>query len=323
MLMHAAVRFVLLLGLLVFSDFTYSSYPTQAVRIIVPYSPGGATDIAARLVAGELQAQLGQPFIVENRPGAVGLIAHREVLRAKNDGYTLLVSGSGPLSIMPFTKADVGYDPASAFTPIKLISSSPMILVVNPQHVKASTVGELVRGAKKGGGVMSYGSWGTGSPSHLATEMFKDFAGFPATHIPYKGSADSTASLLGGHVDMSFETVLVALRQITAGKLKALAVTTSERLPLLPGVPTMTEAGFPLVMTTWAAMVGPPGMPPDVVNILSNALDKALAKKDVQEKFLEQGGFVEGGSPEKYAEFLKSQLNLIAKAVKAAGITPQ
>jgi tripartite-type tricarboxylate transporter receptor subunit TctC len=299
------------------------SYPNRPVRILVPYVAGGTTDLVARLVAEELQTALKQPFIVENRPGAVGLIAHRELLAANNDGYTLMVSGSGPMAIMPHTQANVGYDPARAFTPVKLISSSPMVLAVNPK-VKANTIPELIAEAKAMNGKMSYGSWGDGSPSHLVAEMFRDSTGLPAVHVPFKGSSQAISNLLGGHIDMLFEVIFVALPHISAGKFKPLAMTTPERSKLLPETPTLVESGYPsLVMTTWAAMVGPPGMSPETVRTLSRAIDDALAKKSFQDKLIAQGAFAEGGSPEKFGEFLKMQLDLMGKAVKAAGIKPQ
>jgi tripartite-type tricarboxylate transporter receptor subunit TctC len=321
----AVPRFVMMLvGLFAIAGAAYAGpYPDHPVKILVPYAAGGTTDLVARLVAQELQVALKQPFVVENRPGAVGLIAHREILRSSNDGYTLMVSGSGPLSIMPHLHANLGYDPAHAFTPIKLISSSPMVLVVNPQ-VKANTVAELVQEAKNEGGKMSYGSWGAGSPSHLAAEIFRADAGFPAIHVPFKGSSEAIANLLGGHIDMLFEVIFVALPEIKAGKFKAIAITTPERSAFLPDTPTMVESGYPkMVLTTWAAMVGPPGMSPQIADTLSKVLDKSLAKKSFQEKLLAQGALAEGGSPQRLSEFLGAQLDLMGKAVNLAGIKPQ
>lgn len=315
---------LILLGLLAFAGQAHAQpYPNRPIRILVPYVAGGTTDLIARLVAEELQAALKQPFIVENRPGAVGLVAHREVIKAANDGYTLMVSGSGPLSIMPHTQANLGYDPARAFTPIKLISNSPMVLVVHPK-VKANTVAELVKEAKEQGGKMTYGSWGEGSPAHLAAELFREASGVPAVHVPFKGSSQAIANLLGGHIDMLFEVLFVALPQIQAGKFKAIATTTAERSKLLPQTPTMAEAGYTqIVMTTWAALVAPPGTPPEIVNKLSAVLDESLAKKSFQEKLLAQGAFAEGGTPEKFGEYLRLQLDKMGTAVKAAGIKPQ
>lgn len=319
-----APRFVLVgAALLLLAGLGHAQdYPNRTVKILIPYPAGGTTDLVARLVAEELHAALKQPFIVENRPGAVGLTAHRELLNSPNDGYTLLLSGSGPLAIMPHTKANLGYDPYTAFTPIKLISSSPMVLVVNPR-VKANTVPDLIREAREQGGKMTYGSWGDGSPAHLAAEMFREATGIEAVHVPFKGSSQAISNLLGGHIDMLFEVIFVALPHINSGKFKPIAMTTPERTKLLPETPTMSEAGYPqIVMTTWAAMVGPPGMRRETVNTLSRTIDEALAKKTVQEKLLSQGAFPEGGSPEKLAEFLRVQLDRMGKAVKAAGIKP-
>lgn len=325
MRMHCAVRFaVILVGLLALAGPVQAQpYPNRPVKIIVPYVAGGTTDIVARLAAEELQAALKQPFVVENRPGAVGVIAHKEVIRAGNDGYTLLVSASGPLTIMPHTQLELGYDPIRAFTPIKLVASSPLVLVVNPK-VKAGTVADLVKEAKGMGGKMTYGSWGEGSPSHLVAEMFREASGAPIVHVPYKGSSQAITDLLGGHIDMLFEVLFVALPHIHAGKFRAIALTSSGRSNLLADIPTMTEAGYPeMVYSSWFALLAPAGTPSEIVNTLSRILDESLAKKSVQEKLLAQGAIVEGGTPERFGDFMRLQYEKMGKAVKAAGIKPQ
>ena len=320
-----AKRFWLMLaGLLCWIAHAHAqSYPSRPVKILVPYSAGGTTDLVARLMAEELQQALRQPFIVENKPGAVGLLAHNELLNSPADGYTLLVSGSGPLSIMPHTRANLPYDPAKGFTPVKLISSSPMVLVVHPK-VRATTIPELLNEAKSRQGSMTYGSWGDGSPAHLAAEMFREATGLAAVHVPFKGSSQAISNLLGGHIDMLFEVIFVALPHIQSGKFRPIATTTPERTNLLPDTPTLVELGYrQMVMTTWAAMMAPPNTPRDVVDTLSRALDQALAKQSVKEKLLAQGAIAEGGSPERMGEFLRTQLDNMGKAVKAAGIKPQ
>ncbi len=315
---------LILIGLLAFAGQGHTqSYPNRLVRIIVPYSAGGLTDVVARLVAEELQAALKQPFIVENQPGAAGQIGHKEVIKSGNDGYTLLSSASGPLSTMPHTRVDLGYDPIRAFAPIKLIGISELVLVVNPK-VKANTVAELVKEAKGLGGKMTYGSWGEGSPSHLVAEMFRDASGAPILHVPYKGSAPAINDLLGGHIDMLFEAVSSVLPHIRAGKLKPIALTTAERSKVLPELPTMIEAGYPTVIIfTWYGLLAPAGTPPEIVNTLSKVLDESLAKKSFQDKLLTQGVIAKGGTPEEFGKFLRTQLEKMGKAVKAAGIKPQ
>jgi tripartite-type tricarboxylate transporter receptor subunit TctC len=297
------------------------TYPDRAVQIIVPYAPGGTTDGAARIIAQQLQASLKESFIVENKPGGSGVIGHRIVAGAKNDGYTLLFSAAGPLALVPHTKANLGYDPLG-FVPIKLVASSPLVLVVNPKNVKAKTVDELIKEAKTS--KLTYGSWGYGTPSHVAGEMFTAATKTTINHIPYKGSAQAMSDLLGGHIDMVFEVLFVALPHIKSGELRALAVTSPTRSKLLPEIPTMTEAGLKEVNpTTWFGLLAPAGTPQPVINTLSKAIDGALADEKVRNSLDHQGATVEGGTPGDFDKFLRSEYDKWGKAVAAAGIKPE
>lgn len=323
------VRFVLKFALILLGLLSYPAaaqaqpYPNRTVKIMVPYVAGGTTDLIARLVAEELQGALKQAFIVENRPGAAGVVAHKEVVKSGNDGYTLLFSPTGPLAIMPHAQSGLGYDPLHAFAPIKLIASSPLVLLVNPK-VKANTVAELVSEAKEMGGRMTYGSWGDGSIAHLATEMFKSVSGAPLVHVPYKGSGQAMTDLLGGHIDMGFEVLFVALPHIQAGRLKAIALTTTQRSELRPEIPTMTEGGYAtMVIAPWFGLLAPAGTPAEIVNTLSRVLDESLAKKSFQEKLLAQGAIVEGGSPEKFADYFQAEYRKWGNAARTAGLKPQ
>lgn len=313
-------------GFVVMSGMTHAAYPDKPVKIIVSFSPGGIVDTAARIVASELQSQLKQPFVVENRPGAGGLIAHREFLQSKNDGYTLLVTGSGSLSILPFTKANIGYDPYHAFAPIKLLSTSPLMLVANPERVKANTLREFISEAKaksERGERMSFTTWGEGSTAQMGAVMLLDATGMDGVYIPFKGSSEATMNLLGAHADAGVEVAYVLLPHIKAGKLKPIAIATPERLDSMPDVPTMTEEGFPIVISVWNAMVAKAGTPQEVIDTLSGALDKALAKDEVRKKFLSQGAYVMGGTPEKCGEFISAQLALMKRTAEIAGIVPR
>jgi len=297
------------------------AYPSKTVRVVVPYAAGGSTDSTARLVAKELQEALGQPFVVDNRPGAGGTIGHDLVAKAAADGYTLLFSAAGPLTVTPHAYAKLPYDPIASFEPIKLVASSPLVLLVNPS-VKATTVEELVKEAKSK--PMTYGSFGNGSAAHLAGEMFKAAVKVDVTHVPYRGSAPALTDLLGGQIDMMFDVLVTGLPHVQANKLRAIAVTSPKRSDLLPEVPTMQEAGVKdYDAATWFGLLAPAGTSKEVIGILSKAVDEALAKRDVRKALASQGAVAEGGTPEEFAAYLRSELEKWGKAAKLAGIQPE
>jgi tripartite-type tricarboxylate transporter receptor subunit TctC len=299
-------------------------YPTKPVRVVVPYAAGGSTDSTARLVAKGLQEALGKPFVVDNKPGAGGVIGHEQVAKAAPDGSTLLFSAAGPLTITPHSYAKLPYDPIAAFAPIKLVASSPLVLLVNPERVNATTVAELIAEAKARKGAMTYGSFGTGSAAHLAGEMFKAATGTEIVHVPYKGSAPALTDLLGGQIDMMFDVLVTGLPHVQAGTLRALAVTGTKRADVLPNAPTMQEAGVKdYDAATWFGLLAPAGTPQAILDVLGARTDAILASSDFREAMAAQGAAVEGGPPERFAAYLRSELDKWGKAAKLAGIQPE
>src|ERR1700761_5659741 len=284
-----------------------SAYPQHPTRIVVPYAAGGSTDAIARLVAKELTEELGQSFYVENKPGAGGVIAHDFVSKAPLDGSTLLFSAAGPLTVTPHTYQSLPYRPIDDFAPVKLIATSPLMLVVNPK-VKADTVQQLLALARQQQGKMTYGSFGYGSAAHLAGEMFRLREHVDIVHVPFKGSAPALTALMGGQIDMMFDVLVTALPQVQAGNLRALAVTSLKRSPLAPALPTMEEVGLPnFEAGTWFGLLTRAGTSPEIITKLSAALDKSLAKPDVQAALTAQGATVAGSSPEQFATFFNAE----------------
>jgi tripartite-type tricarboxylate transporter receptor subunit TctC len=296
------------------------SYPTKPVRVIVPYSTGGSTDTTARLVAHALSQKLGQQFVVENRPGAGGALGQDFVAKAAPDGYTLLFSAAGPLTVTPHTYAHLAYDPIKSFEPIKLVATAPLVLEVRP-GLPVSSVADLIRLARAQPGKLTYASFGNGSAAHLAGELFKSVAGVDIIHVPYKGSAPALTDLLGGQVDMMFDVVVSSLPHIQAGKLRPLAVTSDARLDLLPKVPTMAEAGVKDVdASTWFGVLAPAGTDKAVIERLSSALDEALKDPELRKTLASQGAVTRGGTPEDFRRLFLSEYARWGKVVKAAGI---
>ena len=299
---------------------TAAGYPDKPIRLIVPYAAGGSTDSTARLVAKGLSERLGQPVVVENRAGAGGMIGQDLVAKAPTDGYTLLFSAAGPLAVTPHAYAKVPYDPVQAFTPIKLIAKAPLLLVANPK-LGFKSVQDLIDAAKKNPGKITYASFGTGSAAHLAGELFKSLAGVDMVHVPYKGSAPGLIDVIGGQVDVMFDVLVSALPQVQAGKLDALAITLAQRSQLVPNVPTMQEAGVKgFEAGTWFGLLGPAGMPADVVARLSRATDQVLADPALQKELVAQGAEVAGGSSADFRKFFLSEYDKWGRIARAAGI---
>lgn len=305
------------------SSANEQNYPQRPVRIIVPYSAGGSTDAIARLVAKELGDELGQAFFIENKPGAGGVIAHEFVSKAVADGSTLLFSAAGPLTVTPHTYPKLPYGPMDDFAPIKLIATSPLLLLVNPK-VPVKNVQELVALAKERPGKLSYGSFGYGSAAHLAGEMFKLRQQLDIVHVPFKGSAPALTGLIGGDVDMMFDVFITALPQVQAGTLRALAITSNKRSTLSPDIPTLTEAGVPNVeANTWFGLLAPAGTPPAIIERLSSVLDKSLAKPEFRAVLTAQGAEVAGGTPEQFRSFFKAEFQKWGAVVRDAGVKIQ
>ncbi|SSW64431.1 Bug family tripartite tricarboxylate transporter substrate binding protein [Achromobacter agilis] len=297
-----------------------ADYPDKPVRLIVPYAAGGSTDSTARLVAKSLAQRLGQPFVVENRAGAGGMIGQDMVAKAPADGYTLLFSAAGPLTVTPHAYPKLPYEAIDSFTPVKLIAQSPLVLVANPD-TGLKTVRDLVRAARAQPGKLTYASFGNGSAAHLAGELFKSIEQVDIVHIPYKGSSPGLVDVISGQVDVMFDVLVSALPHVQSGKLVPLAITLSNRSPLMPDVPTMQESGVDgFEAGTWFAVLGPREMPAGIVTRLSQALDETLKTPDFQQAMAAQGAEVATGTPDSFARFFRAQYDKWGKIAHMAGI---
>ena len=294
------------------------AYPDKAVRVLVGFSPGGFTDVLARLVAQKLQERLGQPFVVENKPGAAGTIAADAVAKAKPDGYTLLMGHSNSNSIAPALYPKLSYDVVKDFTPIVMVASTPFMLTIHPS-VQATDVKSFIEFAKKQ--PLRYASSGQGSGQHLAAEQFMQQTGIKMTHIPYKGSGQAITDLLSGQVELNFESPPNTLQHIKAGKLKPLGITSAKRSSLLPDVPTIAEQGLPgYEIIQWFGVFGPPGLPKPIVDKLNSEINAIMKTPEFTEKIESQGGVVIGGSTEQFATYIRNDVPKWDKLVKAANI---
>ena len=296
-----------------------ASYPIKPIKIVVPFPPGGATDIMARAIGFELQKALGQSVIIENKPGAGGNSGADLVAKSPADGYTLVMGTVGTHAINMSLYAKMPYDAVKDFEPVVLVAGVPNLLVVHPA-VNAKTVSELTALAKAQPGKLNVASSGNGTSIHLSAELYKQMAGVDILHVPYKGSSPAVADLLGGQVQMMFDNMPVSLPHVKAGKLRALAVTSMKRSPALPDVPTMDEEGLKgFDATSWFGLLAPAGTPKDIVAKLNAASVKALASPEMRERLAAQGADPVGNSPEQFAAFIKSEIDKWAKIVKASG----
>jgi tripartite-type tricarboxylate transporter receptor subunit TctC len=299
------------------------AYPDRPVKIIVPTPPGGPVDVIARITANYLQTSLGKGFVVDNRAGAGNTIGSKDVAEATPDGYTLLYSAASGLIIAPLLHPDAGYDPLVSYDPIALVGASSNILVVNPA-VPANTVQELVAYAKANPGKINFSSGGVGVLPHLIGEMFKARAGIDIVHVPYKGGGPSINDLLAGQVQMTFEGTSVLLPLIQAGKLRALAVTTSKRIPQLPDVPTMVESGFPdFVSTSWTGLLAPAHTPQAIIDKLNAAINEGLKTPDLQAALTRISYEPLGGTPQEFTATMKAELVKWSPIVKSLGLEKQ
>jgi len=296
----------------------HAAYPDKPVRIVVGFSAGGTTDVIARIMAKELTESLGQSFVVENKPGAGSNIATDQVKRADPDGYTLLFVAVTSAINQTLYK-NVNFDLTKDFTPVALGAKVPNILVVNPQ-VPVKTVQELVDYAKKNPGKLAFASSGSGTSIHMAGELFKMQTGIDVLHVPYKGSAPAVTDLIGGQVQFMFDNMPSSWPHVQSGKLRALAVTTTDRSKSAPDVPTMKESGFAnFDVSSWFGLIAPAGTPPEVVNKLNAAMVKALDKPEVQLSFEKLGAVGVKTTPAEFGQFIKSEVDGWAPVVKASG----
>ena len=284
------------------------AYPTKPVRVVVPYPPGGVGDTTMRAIAQQLSESLGQPFVIDNKPGASQMIGADAVAKAAPDGYTLFLGSVTSLAINVSSQKKMPYDPVKDFAPVSMLYFSPMYLVVNPA-VPAQSVKELVALAKAQPGKLSFASIGQGGSIHLAGEMFKSMAGVDITHIPYKGSAPALTDIIGGQVSLMFDAGVSALPQVRAGKLRALAITTAKRVDSTPELPTVAEAGgLPnYEATLWFGLVAPAATPRDIVNRLSQELAKILRQPALQARFANLGVEFSASSPDEFATYIRAE----------------
>lgn len=311
----------LLLGVAASTAALAQTWPAKAVTLLVPFPPGGSTDAIARLLSSKLQEQLGGSFVVDNRSGAGGTIGAAAVKRAAPDGYTVLVSSLGPLVIGPHLMKSVAYDPTKDFDYITLAVQAPNLLVV-PAASPHKTMADVLAYLKANPNKMSFGSSGNGSSDHITAELFWQQTGTSGLHIPYKGGGPVMTDLLGNQLDASFMNINTALPQIKAGKLRALAITSAQRSPVQPDVPTMEELGIKGVQVySWQGVAAPKGLPADIKHKLHGSIVKALNAPDVRPKLLEQGFEIVANTPEQFTAFQAAEFARWKKVITDRKIT--
>jgi tripartite-type tricarboxylate transporter receptor subunit TctC len=299
------------------------SYPSRPLRIVVPFAAGaGVLDIMARLVGQHLGAALGQQVVIDNRPGAGGIVGAEVVARAEPDGYTLLM-GNTALMVSPYLYARLSFDPLADFVPVTMVNAAPLLLVVNPS-VPVHSVQELIAYAKAHPGQLNYGSGGVGSTPYLATELLKSMTGIDVVHVPYKGGAPALADLMAGQLTFMIENVPGTLPLVKSGKLRALAITSAQRSPLVPDLPTMAEAGVTdYEMVGWNGIFVAKGTPTDIVARLSATLEKVLALPDVKEQITSLGAEPGGSTPQAFAKFVSAESERWGRIIREKGIRPE
>ena len=296
------------------------SYPTKPIRIVIAQAPGSATDVISRVVGNQLSEALGQPIVIDARPGAGGALGTEVAARSAPDGYTLFMANNSTHGSNPAVYAKLPYDAIKDFAPISFVASVPYVLVVDPA-LPVKTVQEFIALAKARPGKMNYASAGNGSTHHFCGELLKSMTGIDIQHIPYKGSGPGIAGLLGGEVSMMFANVADIGSQVKGGKVKALAVTVPRRASILPDVPTMPEAGLPdFEITSWFGLLAPAGTPSPIIGRLNAETVKVLGRADVKATLGAQGLEVASSSPEQFAAHIKNEIARFGKIAKAAGI---
>jgi tripartite-type tricarboxylate transporter receptor subunit TctC len=306
-------------GLLQALPAAAQNWPTRPVRIIVPFAAGGPADVFARYIAQRLQEPLGQPFVVEDRPGAGAVIGTDLVAKSPADGYTLLLM-SNTHTVNETLLSNKPYDLERDFVAVAPINYSDLVLVANPS-VPANNVRELIQLAKQRPGKLNYASSGTGTPYHMAGELFKSMSDTKIVHIPYKGSSGARTDVLGGQVDLMFDAVTTMADHVKAGKVKAIATTGKKRSSVLPDVPTVDESGVPgYEATIWLGLLAPKGTPPAIVNRLNEAISKIVSQPDVQQAWARQGAVAMVMSPQAFDKYVRDDVQKWAKVIKTAHI---
>jgi tripartite-type tricarboxylate transporter receptor subunit TctC len=294
------------------------SYPVKPIRVILSVPAGATPDVTARLVTPGLASVLGQPLVVDNRGGAGGLIGAEIVAKSAPDGYTLFISSSGALTILPHLRK-VPYDTLKDFTPVSLISVGPFVLIVHPS-VPAKSVKELIALAKAQPGKLNYASAGNGVANHLAMELFKQMAGVDITHVPYKGAPQAVTDVLAGHMNMMFNSIAPLVGHIKAGRVRVLGIASSKRSSQLPDIPTIAEAGVPdYEAENWFGMFAPAKTPQRIIARLNEAVVKVVRSPEIQSQFAALGADAVGNSPEEFAAFVRRDMEKYAKVVRISG----
>ncbi|MEO6320811.1 MAG: tripartite tricarboxylate transporter substrate binding protein [Polaromonas sp.] len=314
---------LLTVALLAGTSVCAQTYPDRPIKLVVPFPPGGSTDVVARLLARSLGDKLKQPIIIDNKPGAGTILGADSVAKASPDGYTLLLSGATTYTINSVVYKKLPYDPLTSFEPLGIVGSTPLVLLVNPA-IRANSLKELVEEVKKIPGGAPYGSFGAGTTAHFAGEMINAATHMKLLHVPYKGSAPAMQDLIGNQISLSVDTVVAAAPQVKAGKVKAIAVTSPARSSLLPQVPTAAEAGYPSVsLSTWFAIVGPKGLPAPVRNVLEAAIAATMREKLVQDALSKNGYDPEYGTPDDYRSRVPREIAQLRVIAEAANISAE
>ena len=321
-LIQAASASIALPGLSL-SAFAQDKYPSKAITWVCPYAAGGNADQRSRQVAKVMGALLGQPIIIDNKAGAGGNIGTEAIARGKPDGYTIGMGNFAPLAVNQSLFKKLNFDPQTDLVPIFLIERGPLILTVKADS-PFKTVKDVVAAAKAAPGKLSYASGGIGGTHHLSGALFEHTAGIDMIHAPYKSGSAAATDLMGGQVNIMFEQMYAAMPSVKGGKMRALAITSKTRSPLMPDLPTMAEAGYPAVeVLNWQGLVGPKGLPPELIKLLNTIGNKALQDPDLREKITSQGNEAVGGTPEQFAALIKAEAPRWAKVVKDAKIDPE
>ena len=318
--MSLGIRFVAVAALAVASISALAQYPEKAVRIIVPYPPGGTTDILARVVATRLTERLGQPFVVENRPGASGAIGSVAVAKAPPDGYLLVMGTVSSHGINSALSKTLPYDAVKDFAPITVVASTPNVLAVNPGFA-AKNLGEVLAAARQKPGALNFGSTSPGGSPHMSAELLKMMAGVDIVHVPYKGAGPMLADLIGGQIQMGFDNLPSSMSHIKSGKIRAIAVTTTKRWPGAPDIPTIAESGVSgYEVSGWFGLLAPAGTPRPVVDALYRAVSEILKQPEVSKQLYELGAEPVGNTPEAFGRQIAAEVDKWKKVVATTGV---
>ncbi|MPM39419.1 hypothetical protein SDC9_86052 [bioreactor metagenome] len=295
-----------------------TDYPNKPIKLVVPYPPGGPTDIVARVVAQKLQEQMGQAVVIDNKPGAGANLGAEQVARSAPDGYTLMVATTAH-AINPSLFSKLNYSMTKDLAPVSQLTSGPLVIVATP-NLPVNNVKELIALAKAKNGGLNFASSGNGQSTHLSAELFNAMAGTKMNHIPYKGSAPALTDVMSGQADLMFDTMLSSMPFVKGGKLKAIAVTSSQRSPIAPDIPTVAESGLPgYEAIAWNGIQAPAGTPKDVIDKLNAEIKKVLENPEVKQRFEAQGFSSAWNTPQAYGQFIQAEVDKWAKVVKASG----